>query len=138
MYKAVQRRIKQTGKKGEDYIFSAHGGPNQSTLYNKANVLLGKQLKPTENEAEIKKELAEEKITFYSGRHFWKTLMNSEGLGGDIEEFFMGHKVSEDVAKNYNHKDKQGKDKLLGKAKEVFAILDKRLFCVEGRGRGRK
>jgi hypothetical protein len=54
--------------------------------------------------------------------------MNSEGLGDDIEEFFMGHKVSGDVSKNYNHKDKQGKQKLLEKAKEVFAILDSKLF----------
>jgi integrase len=73
-------------------------------------------------------ELEKQKITFYSGRHFWKTLMSSEGLGDDIEEFFMGHKVSGDVAKNYNHKDKQGKGKLLEKVREVFAILDRKLL----------
>jgi site-specific recombinase XerD len=120
VYKKIQQYIKQTGKKGENYIFSDHGGPNQSTLYNQANALLGKKLKLSEDDLKG--------ITFYSGRHFWKTLMNSEGLGDDIEEFFMGHKVSGDVSKNYNHKDKQGREKLLEKAKEVFTILDKKLL----------
>jgi integrase len=122
VYQKIQRYIKRTGKKGEDYIFSNHGGPNQSTGYNKANSLLAEKLKVSED------ELEKQGITFYSGRHFWKTLMNSEGLGEDIEEFFMGHKVSGDVSKNYNHKDKQGREKLLEKVKEVFAILDKKLF----------
>jgi hypothetical protein len=53
--------------------------------------------------------------------------MNAEELG-DVEEYFMGHKVSRDVAKRYNHRDKQGQEKILEKAREVFAILDKRLF----------
>jgi integrase len=120
VYNKMRRYIKQTGKQSGDYIFSAHGGPNQSTLYNKANTLLGEKLGLSKDD--------QKGITFYSGRHFWKTLMNSEGLGEDIEEFFMGHKVSGDVSKNYNHKDKQGKEKLLEKAKEVFAILDKKLL----------
>jgi integrase len=123
VYAAVQRYVKQMGKKGDDYIFSDHGGPNQSTFYTKANALLGEKLKLS------KDDLRGQKITFYSGRHFWKTVLNSGGLGEDIEEFFMGHKVSGDVAKNYNHKDKQGRDKLLEKAKEVFTILDKKLFA---------
>jgi site-specific recombinase XerD len=122
VYGKIRGYIKQTRKQGEDFIFSACGSPNQSTLYNTANVILGEKLKLSQC------ELEEQKITFYSGRHFWKTLMNSEGLGDDIEEFFMGHKVSGDVSKNYNHKDKQGREKLLEKAKEVFAILDRKLF----------
>jgi integrase len=73
-------------------------------------------------------ELKAERITFYSGRHFWKTLMNSGGLGEDIEEVFMGHKVSGDVAKLYNHKDKQGRALLARKAGRMFAILDRRIF----------
>ena len=72
--------------------------------------------------------LKEKNITYYSGRHFWKTLMNAEGLGEDIEEIFMGHKISRDVAKLYNHRDAQGKKRLVKKAREVFAILDKTLF----------
>jgi integrase len=128
VYGKIKGYIRTTGKKKADYIFSDHGGPNQSTAYKNANILLGKKLKLSKNESEIEKELERQHISFYSGRHFWKTLMNSEGLGDDIEEFFMGHKVSGDVSKNYNHKDKQGKDKLLEKAKEVFAILDKKLL----------
>jgi integrase len=122
VYRKIQRYIKQTEKKGENYIFSDHGGPNQSTAYKEANRLLAGKPKVSED------ELEKQGITFYSGRHFWKTLMNNEGLREDIEEFFMGHKVSGDVSKNYNHKDKQGKYKLLEKAKEAFAILDKKLL----------
>jgi integrase len=118
----IRHYIKQTGKKDESYIFSARGGPNQSTTYTKANILLGEKLKLSGD------DLEKQQITFYSGRHFWKTLMNSEGLGDDIEEFFMGHKVSGDVSKNYNHKDKRGREKLLEKAIEVFTILDNKLF----------
>jgi site-specific recombinase XerD len=119
----IQQYIKQTGKKGGDYVFSDHGGPNQSTGYKEANSLLAKKLEVSDD------ELEKQNITFYSGRHFWKTLMSSEGLGDDIEEFFMGHKVSGDLSKNYNHKDKRGREKLLEKAKEVFTILEKRLFA---------
>jgi integrase len=129
VYKKIKAYIKKTGKQGKDYVFSAHGGPNQSTTYKNANILLGKKLKLSDKETEIEKELEKQNISFYSGRHFWKTLMSSEGLGDDIEEFFMGHKVSGDVSKNYNHKDKRGREKLLEKAKEVFAILDKKLFA---------
>jgi integrase len=128
VYKKIKTYIEQTDKKNENYIFSIHGGPNQSTTYKNANILLGKKLKLSDNETEIEKELEKQNISFYSGRHFWKTLMSSEGLGEDVEEFFMGHKVSGDVSMNYNHKDKQGKDKLLEKAREVFAILDKKLL----------
>jgi site-specific recombinase XerD len=121
VYKKIKRYIKQTGKKDGDYIFSDHGGPNQSTLYRQANTLLVEKLPLSGDDLKG--------ITFYSGRHFWKTLMNSEGLGDDIEEFFMGHKVSGDVSKRYNHKDRRGREKLLEKAREVFAILDKKLFA---------
>ena len=36
--------------------------------------------------------LRAENIRFYSGRKFWKTLMASDGLGRDAEEYFMGIK----------------------------------------------
>jgi integrase len=75
-----------------------------------------------------KEYLKEKNITFYSGRHFWKTLMNAEGLGEDVEEVFMGHKVRADVSKLYNHRDARGTRRLVKKAKEVFAILDRTLF----------
>jgi integrase len=67
-------------------------------------------------------------ITFYSGRHFWMTLMNANGLGEDVEEVFMGHRVSSNVSKLYNHRDKQGKDLIVQKAREVFEILDRCIF----------
>jgi hypothetical protein len=54
--------------------------------------------------------------------------MNAEELGDDIEEYFMGHKISNDVSKRYNHKDKQGWDRLEKKVHLVLAILDKKLF----------
>jgi integrase len=122
VYGQIQEYIKEKGIKGEDYIFYIHGRSNRSIYYKNANALLGEKLGLS---ADV---LEEQNISFYSGRHFWKTLMNSEGLGDDIEEFFMGHKVSGDVSKIYNHKDKQGRAKLIEKAKEVFAILDRRLF----------
>jgi integrase len=122
VYQKLQCYIKQTGKKEGDYIFTRRGRPNQSTAYKRANIMLGEKLHYSGE------DLDKQNITFYSGRHFWKTLMSSEGLGDDIEEFFMGHKVSGDVSKNYNHKDKQGREKLLEKAREVFAILDRKLL----------
>jgi integrase len=125
VYKKLAGFIAKTGKKTDDllFIFSINGKAkhNQSTLYKKANADMGVVMGL--NDA----ELAEQHITFYSGRHYWKTLINSEDLG-DIEEYFMGHKVSNNVAKRYNHRDKQGQEKILEKAREVLKILDKRLF----------
>jgi integrase len=81
--------------------------------------------------------LGERRVTFYSGRHFWKTAMSAGGLGEDVEEYFMGHKVSADARKRYNHKDKRGLEQTLEKAREVYAILDRELFQETGaRGGG--
>jgi integrase len=121
VYDRMAAYIEKHGIDAGAYIFSAKGGSNQSTLYNSANALLGKRLKIPEA------ELEQQRITFYSGRHHWKTLMNANGLG-DVEEYFMGHKVSRDVAKRYNHRDKQGQRIIVRKAKEVFAILDRWMF----------
>ena len=110
--------------KRDNYIFTRNGNHLQSTVYREANTALARKLRVPE--AEIERQ----NIQFHSGRHFWKTLMNSENLGEDIEEVFMGHKVSSDVAKRYNHKDKQGKARKLEKARRVFAILDRTLFAV--------
>jgi integrase len=95
--------------------------PVRPYAFTKAYVLLGKKL------GFDKSGLKAQNIEFYSGRHYWKTLMNAHGLG-DIEEYFMGHKVSKDVAERYNHRDKQGRGRLLAKAREVFKILDKTLL----------
>jgi len=40
----------------------------------------------------------------------------------------MGHKVSANVAKLYNHRDKVGQERIAKKAKQVFSILDRCLF----------
>ena len=72
-------------------------------------------------------ELKKEGISFYSGRHYWKTLMNANRLG-DAEEFFMGHKVSSNMAELYNHRNKQGQKMILKKACKVLSILDKTIF----------
>jgi len=90
--------------------------------FKKANNDLAKMLKVSDDELEA------DNITFYSGRHFWKTLMSAEGLGEDIEEIFMGHKVVSNVAKLYNHRDKFGKERLAKKAKQVFKILDRCIY----------
>jgi len=114
--------IRKTKKKHNDLIFKKENTVKiLSKTYENANAELAKFTKYT------KEMLEKENITFYSGRHFWKTLMDSEMLG-DIEEYFMGHKVSRNVSKRYNHKDKQGKKKLLERARKVFSILDKHIF----------
>jgi integrase len=95
--------------------------PVKPYTFTKAYLLLGKML--GFNAA----ALAEQSITFYSGRHYWKTLVNAHSLG-DIEECFMGHKVTKDVAERYNHRDKQGQQRLHSKARALFKILDKTLF----------
>jgi integrase len=100
-------------------------GKQRPEAFIKANGELARRLKVSEE------ELEKENITFYSGRHYWKTMMNREGLGEDIEEIFMGHLVSSNVAKRYNHRDKQGQAQLVRKAKQVLSILDKCIFRVK-------
>jgi integrase len=90
-------------------------------LFHAANRTLGYKL------GMLPEELDQENITFYSGRHFYKTMLNDGGLG-DAEEYFMGHRVSSDVSKLYNHRDRQGRQKLTEAARKVLAILDERLF----------
>jgi integrase len=126
VYERVQEYILKAAKGPEDYIFSAKGGPNQSTLYRKACLGMGARLgmKPEELDAL--------RISFYSGRHFWKTMMSAGNLGGDAEEVFMGHKVSSDVSKRYNHRDKQGEALIVKTAGRIFSILDRVLFTPPG------
>ena len=93
-----------------------------SRVYKRASVEMGQYLGYT------KEQLERDNMRFYSGRHFWKTLMRTEGLGEDIEEVFMGHKVTSDIKRKYTHWDKAGRKKLTEKAKKVIAILDKCIF----------
>jgi len=124
VYRKIIAYIKKHHKNDNDLIFKKSNTKYLSSeIYDLANLELGKFTKFS------KSQLLKENITFYSGRHFWKTLMDSENLG-EIEEYFMGHKVSNDVAKRYNHRDKQGRKKLLERAKKVFQILDKYIFTT--------
>jgi integrase len=121
VYKQMAVFMKERGKREttDGCLFLNRGRHVQSSIYRKANEDMMGILKLSVEETK--------NISFYSGRHFWKTLMSSEDLG-DIEEYFMGHKVSRDVKKLYNHLDKRGQQKLVQKAKEVFRILDQYLF----------
>jgi len=120
LHKSLYEKIKMWGiknKTGENPLFDVH-----NEKFNRANNELARRLKVNDE------ELERENITFYSGRHFWKTLMSAEGLGEDIEEIFMGHKVVANVAKLYNHRDKLGRSRMVKKAKQVFSILDRCIF----------
>jgi len=122
VYKKLIRYAKNNNLKDNNYFFRRTDTKYLSSeVYKKAYYELAKYIGYTAE------RLSKENIRFYSGRHFWKTLMDSENLG-DIEEYFMGHKVTADVAKRYNHKDKQGRKKLIERAKKVFQILDKYIF----------
>jgi site-specific recombinase XerD len=115
VYTKLQTYITQNNLHTDDYLFKI--GRN---TYQKACTDMGRLLK------KMPEELAALHITYYSGRKFWKTAMNVENLG-DVEEYFMGHKVSADVAKLYNHKDKVGRKNIAAKAKAMFKVLDKYL-----------
>jgi len=120
LHKSLYEKIKLYGiknKKEDNPLFAVH-----ADKFNRANNELARRLKVSDE------ELERENITFYSGRHYWKTLMSAEGLGEDIEEIWMGHKVSGNVTKIYNHRDKQGKGRMVKKAEQMFSILDRFIF----------
>jgi len=118
----VYRKLKAWAAKNKKDANSILFGYRNARPFNDANNGLAKMLNASDG------ELENENITFYSGRHYWKTLMSAEGLGDDIEEIFMGHKVVADVKRLYNHRDRQGKARLVKKARQVFAILDRCIF----------
>ena len=120
VYDKLTAYAKKKKRAPDEQIFQ-FGISYGNKLYIKANAELGRKL------GYDKDALAAQNITFYSGRHFWKTLLNAHELG-DVEEYFMGHKLSNDVAKRYNHRDKQGQQRIVAKAREVIKMLDKALF----------
>ena len=129
VYGKIMSYIKKYNIPSDGYLFSPNGKPNQSYVYDSAKIVLGEKL---HKRLGIKKEdvetyLKKENITFYSGRPFWKTLMNENNLG-DIEEYFMGHKVTQDVEDLYTRKDKVGQEIKLKKVRMVYKILDKWVF----------
>lgn len=122
LHDAVYRKIMDYAKQmdAKTYIFGNISGHRFCKAYKE----LCNVLKVSED------YLKKQNITYYSGRHFWKTFMNANGLGKDVEEIFMGHKVSGDVSRLYNHYDRQGKDRKIRKAREIIKILDKKLFAA--------
>jgi integrase len=106
---------------GEDFLFVKDSRLRIFKAAKKANILMGSLLGKTPE------ELENENITFYSGRHFYKTMLNLHNLG-DIEELFMGHKVSKNVSERYNHKNKRGAKELLKEARKAIEIVDALLF----------
>ena len=119
--KALSDWISEKQLSGDSSIFMKNPGLRIFKTAKKAGIymasLLGKDAE----------ELERENITFYSGRHFYKTMLNCHNLG-DIEEIFMGHKVNKNVKERYNHKDKRGEKELLKEARRAIEIIDKTLF----------
>ena len=116
--------IEEKHLSSENYLFAGSSGGRERCLHKtakKANNFMASVLgkKPD--------ELEKENITFYSGRHFYKTMLNFYNLG-DIEELFMGHRVNKNVSERYNHKDKRGEKALLKEARKAIEIIDKALF----------
>jgi integrase len=118
-HKMLSEWIQENGRGEKDFIFE--GGFVKADEFKSSCILLGKKLGYTEG------ELEEMNIRFYSGRHFFKTMMSAGGLGEDAEELFMGHSVSNDVKKRYNHKNKIGKENLEGKIGTMFEIIQNTL-----------
>jgi len=119
IHEILYRKLKAWAyKKKKTYLFE----DCTHIIFNEANEHLASMLNVS------KEQLKKENISFYSGRHFFKTLMNAEGLGEEIEELFMGHKVAGDVKRSYNHRDKQGKERLLKKARQAVSIIDHCIF----------
>jgi len=119
--------IRENRLTGERHLFTGNSrgsGNGDKCLYKaakEANTALAAIL------GKAPADLEKENITFYSGRHFYKTMLNFHNLG-DIEELFMGHKVNKNVSERYNHKDKRGEKALLAEARKAIEIVGKTLF----------
>jgi len=121
IHETLEEWIDEKRLSGGERIFMKHARQRIFKTAKKANIIMGSLL------GKSPAELQTENITFYSGRHFYKTMLNLHNLG-DIEELFMGHKVSNDVSERYNHKDKRGEKELLKEAEKVIDIIDRSLF----------
>jgi len=119
--KSLEEWIDEKGLSGGDRLFAKHAGQRIFKTARKANIVMGSLL------GKSPEDLKAANITFYSGRHFYKTMLNLHNLG-DIEELFMGHKVNKDVSERYNHKDKRGEKELLKEAEKAIEIIDMSLF----------
>ena len=104
-----------------DFLFIRNKNQRFYKSAKKANNFLGSLLGKDPGKLEA------ENITFYSGRHFYKTMLNNSSLG-DIEELFMGHSVNKKVSELYNHKNKRGEQELLKAAAKTIEIIDRCFF----------
>jgi len=118
---SIKEWIEEKNLTPENYLFSKTGDHRIFKAAKKANIYMGAMVGKTAA------DLRDDNITFYSGRHFYKTMLNSHNLG-DIEELFMGHKVGRNVSERYNHKNKRSSIELLKKAREALEIIDISLF----------
>ena len=117
----LEEWIRENHLSGGDCLFMKNRGQRIFKTAKTANVFMGSLL------GKVPEELERDNITFYSGRHFYKTMLNLHNLG-DIEELFMGHKVNKKVSERYNHKDKRGERELLKEARKAIEIIDQSLF----------
>jgi len=113
--------IKKNHLAVDDYLFMENENQRFYRSAKKANDFMGSLLGKTPQ------DLKSENISFYSGRHFYKTMLNNYNLG-DVEELFMGHSVNKKVSELYNHKNKRGEQELLKAAKRTIGIIDRSLF----------
>jgi integrase len=121
IHKTLEEWIVEKRLSGEGRLFVKRDRQRIFKTAKKANIIMGSLL------GKSPEELKANNITFYSGRHFYKTMLNLYNLG-DIEELFMGHKVNKDVSERYNHKDKRGEKELIKEAEKAIEIIDRSLF----------
>ena len=113
--------VSESKLSGEDYLFVNRSGQRIYKITKKAHFYMASLLGKDPD------ELEKDNLTFYSGRHFYKTMLNSRNLG-EIEELFMGHKVNRNVSERYNHKEKRGEKELLKEARKAIEVIDETLF----------
>jgi integrase len=131
LYKALKTYVKENGIEDGKPIFKGL----YNDVFRQANFQMGNLLGYNEE------QLLEKGICFYSGRHFFKSILaigNLEKIADipiDFQELFMGHpfreeKVKEEKAgiKEYSYKhldsDSIGNDLLYKKGLEVIKVLD--------------
>jgi len=131
LYKALKTYIKEHGIKEDTPIFKGV----YNDVFRQASFDMGSLLGLTE------KQLLEKNICFYSGRHFFKTILATgddiriADIPLDFQELFMGHPFREERIKDekagikqysYKHLDSEsiGNDLLYLKGKEVLKVLD--------------
>jgi integrase len=131
LYKALKNYVKEKGIEDGKPIFKGL----YNDVFRQASFQMGSILGYNED------QLLEKGICFYSGRHFFKSILaigNLEKIGDiplDFQELFMGHPFREERIKDnesgikeysYKHLDSEsiGNELLYRKGKEVIKVLD--------------